>query len=675
MKKANLLLKYGLILFFSSVAIFVGALNAIMAISRGPIESIYSQSLEVTNNIISNNIKDWFEGKVNAVDMYLGSIMDETEDNQEQILSYLTSKPIPAGFEYMMIAWDREVKEHPGTYNTLSNNKPNAIDLCYNPSSQISDKEYYKAHLKGKKYFMEDSRKLNTGIYGMPIMVSFEYYDTDTLQKETGVLVGFLSIEALNNMNVKLFNTGAVLVTDKANGSIIIGSAVEDIEKYRIHTGTLTIHNMTYEITTLITNSEVNSIITLLSNVLAIILFPTAIVLSVFVILILRFLLKYVGKVKENMDELTNGDKDLTKRLEIKRKDAVTDIMESCNRFIDTTHNTVLAINNAKEKVAEAYKDLDKTLEENKEHINGISEVMTDVTESVTTQEKAVESTATTTHQITANIQSLNHNVESQVSAISEASSSIEQMIGNIGSVTKSVENMSTSFQALSTSIKSGIAKNSNVSEVLVKIVEKSKILTEANKAISNIAEQTNLLAMNAAIEAAHAGNEGKGFAVVSDEIRKLAEETAKQSNEIGNQLNSISEQIISVTEEAGESKRLFGIVDEDITATSQLVDVISSAMTEQNEGSKQVLLALSDINRSTSEVKQASEEMEEGAQSILETVGNLQNTSERMKTAYSEISRGIENITETTNRLNNMNALLGENVNNIDAEINEFKF
>lgn len=674
MKKANLLLRYGSISFIVIIVVFLIALKLTMSFSRKPVEMFFNQSMQVTNNIISNNVKDWFNGKMNAVDMYLGSIMDEAEDSQEQILSYLISKPIPEGFEYMMIAWDREVSQHPGTYNTLSNDKENAMELCYNATSNISDKEYYLAHLKGEKYFVEDPRKLNTGSFGMPLMVSFKYNDIETKKEETGVLIGFLSIEALNNLNIPLFNTGSVFITDSVSKNAIVGEPIEDLSKYRYYKSNLQIQNKLFEITTSITYSEVNSLITLVANILAAVLIPTAIVLTVLIINMLRILIKYASKVKNNMDELVNGDKDLTKRLPVNRKDSITDIMSSCNNFIDVIHSTVKSITNSKNKVADNYKLLNENVNQSKDVLVSIVEEMNNVKNASEVQQNSVESTSSAVTQISSNIDSLNKMVEAQSAAITEASAAIEEMLGNIGSVTKSVQHMSEAFNNLSSTAKLGISKNENVNSLLSKVSESSTSLMEANKIIQNIASQTNLLAMNAAIEAAHAGNAGKGFAVVADEIRKLAEDSAIQSKKIGDELKDVTAQIDNLVHEATLSTEAFNVVGNEIDTTYQLVENISSAMNEQQEGSKQVLEALSDMNNSASEVRNASNEMSNGSNVILKTVGNLEEANQVMKKEFASIESCIEQMKASTESLEKTNNELSNNIKEIEGNVDSFK-
>ena len=667
MKKANLLFRYGLVSFVGIFGFFLGILIYDVHSVRQPVKDIFNEALMTNASLVEEHISSWLQSEIAALEIFRDSII-EPEDSRDNIVHHLNQIPQPTGYEYVMVAWDED--NDAGTYNNLASYNDKGH---FNETSRIHAKDYYKAHKAGQKRYIDTIRKTNTGINSLPIMVSFKYFDKVDQNEKTGVVVGFLSLEALNNFNISFYQTGHIYITDvTADGMPVIGNPPTESEV--TVSKTISFENKIWQLDVAMENKEVQTPVNNLRTKVILTAVPVATVCLALVILMIYTLLKRVNVLKKSMDELTSGDKDLTKRLQFTREDEITKVMGSCNNFVDMTHKTVLSINDTKNKVIETYKELNKTIEENHTHLEKILNEMSNVSSAETNQQESVDMTASAITQISSNIQSLNKLVESQSAAITQASSSIEEMIGNIRAVTVSVEDMSKEFGMLSKTTKDGIEKNNQVNDLLTNIADSSKVLTEANKTISSVASQTNLLAMNAAIEAAHAGEAGKGFAVVADEIRKLAEESSKQSKEIGAALKTVSEQIDNVVVSASESMALFQKVDGEINNTNQLVSQISNAMVEQDEGSKQVLEALSDMNNSTFEVKSASLEMDKGSKSILETVSQLEKASQSMKDAHNQISGGVSDIQNSTSKLNNMNTSLGGTIKEIEEKINQFK-
>ncbi len=384
--------------------------------------------------------------------------------------------------------------------------------------------------------------------------------------------------------------------------------------------------------------------------------------------------LKPLGIVEKAISDIASGDADLTRRIDINSSNEIGYVVKGFNKFAGKLQDIISDVKSSKEELGLAGENLQAGTEDTASAITQIIANIDSIGNQITSQAAAVEETAGAVNEIASNIESLGHMIENQSAGVEQASAAVEQMIGNIKSVNDSVEKMAQSFEQLSEDAQFGFTKQQDVNERILQIEQKSSMLQEANSAISAIAEQTNLLAMNAAIEAAHAGDAGKGFAVVADEIRKLSETSTAQSKTIGEQLSNIQESIASVVNASNESSQAFESVSGKIKSTDELVIQIKAAMEEQNEGSRQISEALNSMNNSTSEVKNASVEMAEGNKAILEEMNRLQTSSAIMKDSMNEMSAGARKINETGAALSDVSAKIGQSIEKIGNQIDQFK-
>ena len=310
------------------------------------------------------------------------------------------------------------------------------------------------------------------------------------------------------------------------------------------------------------------------------------------------------------LEKIASGDADLTQQMPVQTKDEVGKLARSFNVFVNQLRNIILAVSSSSNDVKQVSTELTHSAQATEEN--------------TLNQQQSVDMVAAAINEMGATVQEIAKNANDTAEAAQKATAESEQGVQQMNQTVAGINGL--------------FEKMQNASQVTQSLANDVGEISTVLAVIRGISEQTNLLALNAAIEAARAGEQGRGFAVVADEVRTLAQRTQESTEEINKmiqKLQSGAQEAVSAMqagiETAGDSVENAGLTGKSLNNITEAIGSISDLSIQVATATEQQSSVVNELNTHILNIKNMSDSTANEAKTINQKCDELNTSSQQL--------------------------------------------
>ena len=396
--------------------------------------------------------------------------------------------------------------------------------------------------------------------------------------------------------------------------------------------------------------------------------------LAVVVFLVTVFFVRPLREFRKNLDDIGMGTADLSIRLEVKGNDEISDTARTFNNFIAHL-NTMIA--DLKANASQTYLVEKKLFAASQGTAVSINQIRSN-TAAISKSAEMLKQDAGDTNALSENVsgiaQNLVETIRHQTQASESSAEAADEMIKSFSIIAADISRLESFSESLESKSESGILRMDETEKVVTDINTRIHAIDTFVQMIDDIAEKTNTLAMNAAIESAHAGEYGKGFSVVAEEIRKLAEDAKKNAESIAHSLKDIIDRTQAAALITEETKRSFTDIDNGVHQTGKAFISMREQIETVSGAADAIQQAVLNLRRQQELVASNAQTLGGVSSELASTGGKIETLAAKVNTGITEILTGMDEISGAEHIVIQEAESLNEIIGSVKNQIDKFK-
>ena len=370
----------------------------------------------------------------------------------------------------------------------------------------------------------------------------------------------------------------------------------------------------------------------------------TAILSSLILALTIAFVTGNISKRIVKLRDMTKtlADKDFTVSIKPDGSSEMTSLMENINNMVEEINNFFIIVKTTASKAISSGYSITDSANSTAAATNGIDSSIENITQEFEKISSAVSKAIMTISEMNNHIDTLVTHNSTQVVAIEDSNKSFDEAANTLQYINSMATERCRSAEEMHDFVADGDEKITSTANMLSLITQQLGEIHDVVTIINNVANQTNLLSMNAAIESAHAGEAGRGFSVVAEEIRKLAEETAKNAKRIKTVVNNIVSSVSEANKASTDASNAFAKV-------SLHADQVINSLKEITERINNIGSQMDNIRTKNDETAVAAEKISSFCGELAEKQQSVSADVDYMNSLFLETRKDINQIKKDT--------------------------